>query len=306
MSPVWYQPSASRAAARRLGVAPVAREDVRAADEDLARRRIEPHLDVFDRPADDAQRVIVDPVGDREAALGGAEALDDDDADVLPGLLQGGRQEGGGTDEQLEVATEALVDGAEERTPERVGQTSGDRAQTDELRGPALLLDLPLDRRPEEVEDLGHDDHGRHLMGADGLEDDPRVARSDVQDGRPGQERVGQLELAEEVRERQQRDDAVLLLGHDMVRRLERGQDVAVAEHGALRRAGRARGEDDLEERGARRAAAARRAEPPSRTGRRPRRPYPARPRTRAPDGRRRPGSGPRADPARRDRCRWP
>ena len=51
-----------------------------------------------------------------------------------------------------------------------------DPPQTGELRSLALLLDLSLDGRPEQVQDLGDDDHRGHVMGADGLEDDPRIA----------------------------------------------------------------------------------------------------------------------------------
>ena len=141
------------------------------------------------------------------------------------------------------------VDLAEHPPPQAVGQTAGDGPQAVELLRLALFLHFALDRRPEEVEHLRHDDHRRHAMGADGLEDDPRVARADVEDGGPDQERVAELELAEEMGERQQRDEAMLPARYDVIGGLERGQDVAVGQHGALRRGGRARGEDDLEER---------------------------------------------------------
>ena len=130
------------------------------------------------------------------------------------------------------------------------------------------LLDLALDRAPEQVEDLRHDDHRGRPVVADRLEDHPRVAAPDVEDVGADVERVEQPDrLLEQVRQRQQRDDPVLHRRDDPVHRPDRGEDVVVGEHHALRRAGRARREDELEDVGRGRAAARRRPAPPSRPG---------------------------------------
>ena len=131
---------------------------------------------------------------------------------------------------------------------------------------PPGLLDLALDRAPEQVEDLRHDHHRRHAVIADRLEDHARVAAADVEDvGADGERVVERGDLLEQVRQRQQRDDAVLLRRDDVVRGLDRREDVAVGEHHALGRARRARREDDLDEVVERSAAASRRPAPPSR-----------------------------------------
>ena len=74
--------------------------------------------------------------------------------------------------------------------------------------------------------------------------------------------------LLEQVRQRQQRDDAVLERRDDAMHRRDRGQHVVVGEHHALRRARRARREDELEDRRPGRASARRRPGPPSPPGR--------------------------------------
>ncbi len=81
---------------------------------------------MVDWPTDNAQRVVVDPIGDREAALRRAEALDDHHADVLPRLLQRRWQERGSTDEEVQLAAQALVDLAEEPSAQAVRQPAGD------------------------------------------------------------------------------------------------------------------------------------------------------------------------------------
>ena len=93
----------------RLGVVPVALEDRRAAELDLAVVG-EAHLDRRHRPADGPEPVVLAGRARPEAGLGRAVALDDDDAEVLPGLLERRRQERAGADEDPE-ATAELRDG---------------------------------------------------------------------------------------------------------------------------------------------------------------------------------------------------
>ena len=134
------------------------------------------------------------------------------------------------------MAAELVVDAAEQARPERHRQVARDRAEPVEGRRPAALVDLALDGAPEQVEDLRDDHHRGDPMVAQGIEDDPRVAAPDVQDVGPDRQRVVQPDrLLEEVRQRQQRDDAVLHRRHDPVERLDRGDDVVVGEHHALR-----------------------------------------------------------------------
>jgi len=53
-------------------------------------------------------------------------------------------------------------------------------------------------------------------------------------------------DLLQQMRQRQERDAAVLLLGQQVMSCLERADQVGVAEHHALRLTSRARSEDDL------------------------------------------------------------
>ena len=111
------------------------------------------------------------------------------------------------------------------------------------------FVDLALDGAPEQVEDLGDDDHARDPVVAQRVEDDPRVAAPDVQDVGPDVERVVQPDgLLEQVGQRQQRHDPVVHRRDDPVERLDRRDDVVVGQHHALRRAGRAAREDELED----------------------------------------------------------
>ena len=156
--------------------------------------------------------------------LGGAVALDDDDAEVLPGLLERGRQERPGRHEQPEVRRRA---GAWTRRKSRRRsahrQVAGDAPEPVERGRPAPLLDLALDRAPEQVEHLRDHDHRGHPVVAQRIEDDPRVAAPDVQDVGADIERVEQPDrLLEQVRQRQQRDEPVL---H---RRDDRGGSVSI------------------------------------------------------------------------------
>ena len=141
------------------------------------------------------------------------------------------------------------VDAAEQTRPDAHRQVARDRAQPVERARAAALVDLALDRAPEQVEDLRHDHHRGHPVVAQRIEDHARVAAPDVQDVGADVERVVQPDgLLEQVRQRQQRDDPVLHRRHDPVERLDRGDDVVVGQHHALRRAGRARREDELED----------------------------------------------------------
>ncbi len=246
MSPVRYQPSGVKEPARRRRIAPVAAEQRRPADQDLAVVG-ELDLDRRDRPPHRPEAVVALVRGRGDAALGGAVALHDHDAEVLPGLLQRGRQERGRRDDQIERAAELAMDLGEEPAPGRVGEPAGDQAQAVERRELALPGDLGLDGRPEQIHDLRDQHERRGAVVADGLEDDPRAAAADVQHVRSDAHGVeDQCDLLEQVRDRQQRDGAVLLLGEQVVGRVHRPDQVAVSQHHAFRLAGRARGEDDL------------------------------------------------------------
>ena len=156
----------------------------------------------------------------------------------------------------------------EQPTPDWHGQAPADRAQPVERGGLAASCDLALDLAPEQVEHLGDHDHRRHAMSAQRIEDDPRTPTADVQHVRPDRQRIEQADrLLEQVRQRQDRHDAVLHRGHDPVERFDRGEDIVVGEHHAL---GRTRGpgrEHELEQVLRRGRWPARRPAPPSRPG---------------------------------------
>ena len=142
--------------------------------------------------------------------LGRAVALEDRDAEVLPGALEGRRQERAGREEQAEVAAE-LARGRSGRgaAGARTAGAGRSRRRRSKARRRPRLVDLALDGAPEQVEDLGDDDHAGHPVVAQGIEDDPRVPAAHVQDVGADVERVVQPDrLLEQVRERQQRDDA--------------------------------------------------------------------------------------------------
>ena len=232
----------------RLRVVPVAREEGRPADLDLAVLG-QPDLDRRDRPPDRPEAVVLLGRHRGHAALGGAVALHDDDAHLLPRLLELGRQEGGGADEQVQAAAEPLMDAPEDDPAGAIRQVAGDRPEPVEVGDLALGLDLALDGAPEEVEDLGHDEHRRHPVIADRLEDHPRIAAPHVQDVAADGQRIEQRgDLLHQVREGQERDEPVLLGRDHVVDRADGLADRPMGEHHALRIAGRAAREDDLEE----------------------------------------------------------
>ena len=229
-------------------VLPVAADDGRALELDLPVVG-DAHLDALGRSPDGPEPVVVEPGAAAGARLGRAVALEDRDAEVLPALLEGRRQERPGRQEEPEMAAELLVDAPEEARPEAHRQVAGDAAKPVERGLAAALGDLALDGAPEQVEHLRDDDHRGHPLVAQRIEDDPRVAAPDVQDVGTDRQRVEEPDrLLEQVRQRQQRDQAVLHPRHDPVKGLDRGDDVVVGEHHALRRPGRARGEDQLEQ----------------------------------------------------------
>ena len=233
----------------RLGVMPVTLEQGGAGELDLAVLG-EPHLDRRHGATHRSEAMVLRRVARPEAGLGRAVPLDDDDADVLPCLLDGRREERPGRHEQPEIAAQSPMNGAEDPAPRPVRQPPGDPPQPIEGLGAAGLLDFAFDRRPEQVQHLGHYDHRRGPVIADGLEDRARVAAADVQDVGAHIERVEQRHgLLEQVREGQQRDDPVLDVRDDLVHRPDRGEHVLVREHHALRRARRAAREDQLEDR---------------------------------------------------------
>ena len=115
----------------------------------------------------------------------------------------------------------------------RERQVARDAPEPFDHRGAAAFGDLALDRAPEQVEHLGHHDHARDPMVAQGIEDDPWVPAPDIEHVGADIERVEQRDrLFEQVREGEQRDDPVLHRRHDAVERLDRCDDVVVCQHG--------------------------------------------------------------------------
>jgi len=72
------------------------------------------------------------------------------------------------------------VDLREEAPADWVGEPSGKWSGSTEDGGLALVRDLPLDRRPEQVDDLRYDNERGGAVVADRLKDDARVAAPDV------------------------------------------------------------------------------------------------------------------------------
>ena len=182
---VRYQPSSVNAAAVASGRASSRWKTRRAAEQDLAVLG-EPHLD----PADSAGRRVprrwsVHGVAGPGSGLGRAVALHDHDArgPPRPAGADGGRN-AAGRDEEAEARRRAARGRCRKRSRRAaVREAAGDPAQR-ARSSPAgrPWLDLALDRRPEQVEDLGNDDHRGDPVLADRLEDDPRVPAPDVQD----------------------------------------------------------------------------------------------------------------------------
>ena len=103
------------------------------------------------------------------------------------------------------------VDASEQPRTETHREVSGHPAQSVEGLGPLALLDLSLDRAPEQVEDLRDHDHRGDPMVAERIEDDARIAAAHVEDVGPDIERVVQPDgLLQQVRERQERHDPML------------------------------------------------------------------------------------------------
>src|SRR5439155_8805349 len=122
---------------RRL---PVALEQGRTLELDLAVSG-DPHRDALGRAADRAEPVILEGRARAGTGLGRAVALEDDHAEVLPGLLDGRRQEGARRDEEPEVAAELAVDRPEDQAPQAERQPTGDRSKPIECLAPAGLVD---------------------------------------------------------------------------------------------------------------------------------------------------------------------
>jgi len=79
-----------------------------------------------------------------EPVLAAAVALDDDDAEVLPGLLERRWQERAARDEQAEAAAEPVVDAPEDDPPEAVGEPSRDAPQAVEPDPPPGPVGLAI------------------------------------------------------------------------------------------------------------------------------------------------------------------
>ncbi len=135
----------------------------------------------------------------------------------------------------------------EQDAPRRVREPARDRPEALEGRRPALLLHLALDRAPEHVQQLGHEEHRRDPVLPEAVEDDARVPAPDVEDVRAHVHRVEQRHLLlQAVREREQRHEPVLHRPDDAVERLHAGERVLVGEHHALGAARGARREHEL------------------------------------------------------------
>ena len=144
----------------------------------------------------------------------------------------------------------------------------GHASGTFEGRALALLVDLPGDGRPEQLESCGVTMMVCHPHLPEGLEDDPGVARADVHDLRPDHRAVEEhRRLLEQVGQRQQRDDP------RCTRRQQRGARstvdsmlpwVSITPLGCARGTRRV---DDLGTGRCARAAARRRAASPSQQG---------------------------------------
>ena len=144
------------------------------------------------------------------------------------------------------------MEAAEDDAAETRGQPPGDATCALESRRLPAPLDLAGEGVPEEVEDLRGQHHGGHAKLAERLEDDARVARTDI--AHLGADRGGVEEhrgLLEEVREGQDRDGPLVTRLQQAPEAGHRLEDVAVAEEHALGVGRRARREDDLEERAA-------------------------------------------------------
>ena len=134
---------------------------------------------------------------------------------------------------------------AEDQAPGGHRQPAGDPPAALERGCTAPPVDLPQQGRPEDLEDLWDQDHRGGPMVADRLENDPRVARSDVQDVGPEVQR--QIEpdgLLEEMGQREDGHDAVVHLRDNAMETIHARDRVLVGQHHALWGAGRAGGED--------------------------------------------------------------
>jgi hypothetical protein len=100
----------------RLGVVPVALEQRRSPEQDLALGR-DPELERRHRPAHRAEAAVVGRVRGSEGGLGRPVALEHGDAERLPGELQRRRQVRADAHEQAEVRTEALLVEVAEQAP---------------------------------------------------------------------------------------------------------------------------------------------------------------------------------------------
>ena len=82
------------------------------------------------------------------------------------------------------------MDTAKDQPTHGERETAGDPPRALERRGLAGPRDLAFDGGPEQLEDLGDDDHGRRPVVADRFEDHPWVAAPDVEDVGTDVERV--------------------------------------------------------------------------------------------------------------------
>ncbi len=195
-------------------------------------------------------RVLPLVVGHDEAAFGRAVALQDHDAEVLPGFLQFRLQVGASEEDELQRTTELGVQGAEHESASPVGEMPSDVSTMLDGRFPPALLDLSHEPAPEELQHLRGHDHDIDVQVTHRLEDDPGVARAHVDDlGPHHRAEEERRDLLQEVRQRQDRDDAQVAVLQQVAEHTHRFEEIAVREQHALGGGRGARGEVDLEER---------------------------------------------------------
>src|SRR3990172_1893725 len=124
---------------RRSRVVPVAVEERRTLELDLAVLG-DPEVDALGWPADGPLDVVVERRAGPGPGLGGPVALEDGDAEILPGLLEGRWQERPGRHDEPELPAELLVDAREEPPPCPCREGPGDPAEPVERRLPPSLL----------------------------------------------------------------------------------------------------------------------------------------------------------------------
>src|SRR5204863_1071374 len=134
----------------RLWIVPVALEERGSLHEDLA-VGCELDLEAFDGLADGSKTVVGLRGARGGAALGRAVALHDHDAQVLPRLLQRWRQERSGAHEEVQAPAQLAVHPPEQEPTGGIRESPRDAPQPLERLPAPTLVDLALDRAPEQI-----------------------------------------------------------------------------------------------------------------------------------------------------------